>query len=53
MPIEGGSYPGAPGYTIDESRCTGCGICVRACPMGAVSMAVPEPARGGDRWNRV
>ncbi len=24
------------GYTIDEEKCTACGVCVRACPMGAV-----------------
>ena len=23
---------------VDESKCTGCAICVRYCPMGAVSM---------------
>jgi len=36
QPIPGGSYPGANGYFVDESRCTGCAICARFCPGGAV-----------------
>ncbi|MBE0476914.1 MAG: 4Fe-4S binding protein [Coriobacteriia bacterium] len=36
VPVEGGAYPGADGYTVEEQRCTGCGICVRHCPAGAV-----------------
>ncbi|MHB1136045.1 MAG: ATP-binding protein [Coriobacteriia bacterium] len=39
IPIAGGSYPGALGYTIDEERCTGCAICARYCPGGAVRTA--------------
>lgn len=35
-PLPGGAYPGANGYTIDETRCAGCGVCVRSCPGGAV-----------------
>jgi Fe-S-cluster-containing hydrogenase component 2 len=34
---EGGTYPGANGFFVDQSRCTGCGVCVRGCPMGAVA----------------
>lgn len=37
-PIEGGGYPGANGYSVIESRCEGCGICVAYCPMGAVKL---------------
>lgn len=25
------------GYTVREDRCTGCGVCLRACPMNALS----------------
>ena len=25
------------GYSIDDDKCSECGSCVRACPMGAVS----------------
>ncbi len=32
------------GYTIDESHCKGCGICVAECPRGAMSL-VPEEVR--------
>lgn len=39
VPIPGGRYPGANGYTIDQERCTGCGICIRSCPTGAVRLA--------------
>jgi Fe-S-cluster-containing hydrogenase component 2 len=31
-----GERPGA--WRVDESLCTGCGVCVRACPMGAVTL---------------
>lgn len=24
--------------TVDESKCTGCGLCVRYCPHGAIKM---------------
>jgi len=37
-PIPGGHYPGANGYMVDESLCTGCAVCARFCPTGAVSM---------------
>lgn len=49
IPVPGGSYPGAEGYTVDASRCTGCGVCVRVCPMGAVTMelATAVVAAGG------
>jgi Fe-S-cluster-containing hydrogenase component 2 len=36
VPIPGGSYPGANGYTIDEEKCAGCGTCAMYCPGGAV-----------------
>ena len=28
--------PGPRGYTVIEEKCSGCGVCMRACPMGAV-----------------
>jgi Fe-S-cluster-containing hydrogenase component 2 len=39
VPVAGGTYPGALGYTVDEKRCTGCAICARYCPGGAVHTA--------------
>lgn len=30
--------PVAGGYRIDPEKCTSCGSCVRACPMGAVQL---------------
>ncbi|HZL06973.1 MAG TPA: 4Fe-4S binding protein [Coriobacteriia bacterium] len=38
VPKTGGAYPGANGYRVLADRCTGCGVCVRACPGRAVSM---------------
>ncbi len=38
VPLPGGTYPGSAGYSVDESACSGCGVCVRACPFGAVGM---------------
>lgn len=36
--LEGsGSQAGQVGYTVDQSSCTGCGLCVRHCPNGAVN----------------
>lgn len=32
-----GPYAGT--WTVDAERCTGCGMCVRVCPAGAVSMS--------------
>jgi ferredoxin len=32
----GAITPVAGGYTTDQSKCTGCGACIRVCPMGAV-----------------
>ncbi len=26
-------------YTVLESKCTGCGVCMRVCPMGAVDFS--------------
>lgn len=36
LPLPGGAYPGAEGYTVDSKRCRGCAVCVRACSAGAV-----------------
>jgi NAD-dependent dihydropyrimidine dehydrogenase PreA subunit len=35
---------------LDETRCTGCGDCVRVCPVACLEMAGPLPwlARPGD-----
>jgi NADH-quinone oxidoreductase subunit F len=30
-------------YVIDDEKCTGCGVCLRACPYGAISGAKKEP----------
>lgn len=39
VPVPGGRYPGANGYTVIEERCTGCGACVRVCGGGAIEMS--------------
>lgn len=36
VPIEGGAYQGANGYTVIDEKCAGCGICARVCAGGAV-----------------
>jgi Fe-S-cluster-containing hydrogenase component 2 len=36
VPVSGGPYPGALGYTIIEEKCAECGVCARACAGGAV-----------------
>jgi ferredoxin/flavodoxin len=33
-----------PGYTLDEERCTQCGICEQECPVGAITLD-PYPVR--------
>jgi NADH:ubiquinone oxidoreductase subunit F (NADH-binding)/(2Fe-2S) ferredoxin/Pyruvate/2-oxoacid:ferredoxin oxidoreductase delta subunit len=30
-------------YVIDEEKCTGCGVCMRACPYGAINGIKKEP----------
>ena len=32
----GAVSPVSGGYTVDQEKCTACGVCIRACPMGAV-----------------
>ena len=39
VPIPGGAYLGANGYTIDAERCSWCGACLRACGMGAIEIS--------------
>jgi Fe-S-cluster-containing hydrogenase component 2 len=34
---KGAIVPAAGGYTVIEEKCTGCGVCMRACPMNAVT----------------
>ncbi|HEY5548518.1 MAG TPA: 4Fe-4S binding protein [Coriobacteriia bacterium] len=29
-------------WTVDPDRCTGCGVCLRVCPTGAVSISELE-----------
>lgn len=36
VPVAGGRYPGANGYSVDEEKCAGCGVCVMYCAGGAV-----------------
>lgn len=38
VPVSGGPYPGSQGYSIDTDKCSGCAVCVRACPGGAVQL---------------
>jgi ferredoxin-type protein NapF len=35
---------GGADATIDAGRCTGCGACVSVCPVGAISITLPQPA---------
>lgn len=37
VPVQGGGYPGANGYTVIEDLCAACGMCVRVCPGRAIS----------------
>jgi Fe-S-cluster-containing hydrogenase component 2 len=34
---QGAIIPDEQGYTVLEERCTGCGVCMRVCPLNAVS----------------
>ena len=36
VPVEGGPYPGANGYTVIEDLCRNCAVCARVCAGGAV-----------------
>ncbi|GAB4281502.1 MAG: hypothetical protein Kow0056_16940 [Coriobacteriia bacterium] len=47
VPVPGGAYPGAEGYMVQQDRCTGCGVCVRVCPTGAVTLKTVQPTPGG------
>jgi len=38
VPLEGGLYPGANGYTVVDELCRGCGVCARMCAGGAVRL---------------
>ena len=38
VPEQGGAYPGQAGYTVIEELCAGCGICMRFCAGGAVTL---------------
>jgi ferredoxin len=44
MPV---MQPSAFRPAVDEQCCTGCGRCVRACPVGAISLVAGQGARGG------
>jgi Fe-S-cluster-containing hydrogenase component 2 len=35
----GAIVPVPGGYTVDQEKCTACGVCMRACPMGAVELS--------------
>lgn len=37
VPVAGGRYAGANGYTVIEELCSGCGVCMRMCPGKAIS----------------
>lgn len=32
-------------FTVDEGKCRGCSVCVRACPAGAISGELKQPHR--------
>ena len=35
-PVAGGAPNGSDGYTVETEKCTGCGACIRVCPMSAI-----------------
>jgi ferredoxin len=45
MPV---MQPSAFQPTVDDHRCTGCGKCVRACPVQAISLVLRQGARQND-----
>ena len=36
---KGAVKPVPGGYSVDQSKCTDCGACIRVCPMGAVQFS--------------
>lgn len=36
VPVPGGPYPGANGYSVIDDLCAGCAVCAARCPGGAV-----------------
>jgi len=45
--IRAGCLPPGPFAEVDEGLCSGCAVCTRACPYGAIER-IEQPAAGGD-----